>query len=392
MADRMHDSQPSATPVKVERLDAFVLRAPADPPVQTSFGIMRDRPAVLVRLTDSDGCEGWGEVWCNFPTVGAEHRARLLLAYGRPIVTGQAWASPRRAWETLVARLAVLMLQTGEPGPLHQIAAGIDMAMWDLFARRAGQPVWRALGGAGAWPVPVYASGINPTDPAELALAKRAEGYRAFKLKVGFGAERDLGNLRDMREALGGDAVLMVDANQAWDAEDAVAAGHRMAPFDLLWLEEPVRADAPPQTWAKLAAEQPLRLAGGENLCGHAQYRDFIGEPGMSVIQPDAGKWGGLTGCLDVAQQAIAAGKWYCPHWLGAGIGLLASLHLKTAAGGAGYVEVDANPNPLRDAMAAPVMHLSDGCVQLGDAPGFGVVPDLGALAPYLVELQQTGL
>ncbi|GJG97858.1 mandelate racemase/muconate lactonizing enzyme family protein [Cupriavidus pauculus] len=360
--------------------------------MQTSFGIMHDRPAVLLRLRDKDGAEGWGEVWCNFPTVGAEHRARLALAYGRPVIMGQTWNHPRQAWEAMLDRFAVLMLQTGEPGPLHQIAAGIDMAMWDLFARRAGVPAWRALGGETAWDVPVYASGINPTEPEKLALAKRDEGYRAFKLKVGFGAERDVANLRNMRDALGDDAVMMVDANQAWTATEAVAAGHRMAPFNLFWMEEPVRADAPPQTWAALAGEQPLRLAGGENLISLAQYDDFIAQPGMSIIQPDAGKWGGLSGCIDVARRAHAAGKWYCPHWLGAGIGLVASLHLKTAAGGEGLVEVDANPNPLRDMMAASVMHLQDGCVRLGDAPGFGVLPDLAALDQFAVTLDQSGL
>lgn len=379
-------------PLHIETLDAFVFRAPAEPPVQTSFGIMHDRPAVLLRLRDKDGAEGWGEVWCNFPTVGAEHRARMALAYGRPVITSQSWADPRQAWQTMLERFAVLMLQTGEPGPLHQIAAGIDMAMWDLAARRAGVPVWRALGGASAWPVPVYASGINPTEPEKLALAKREEGYRAFKLKVGFGEARDLDNLKAMRAALGDDAVMMVDANQAWDFDEAVAAGHRMAPFNLLWLEEPVRADAPPQTWTRLAQEQPLRLAGGENLSSMAQYEDFIAQPGMSVIQPDAGKWGGLSGCIDVAHRANAAGKWYCPHWLGAGLGLVASLHLKTAAGAEGYVEVDANPNPLRDAMAAPVMQLRDGCVQLPDAPGFGITPDLAALQQYAVRVDSSGL
>jgi L-alanine-DL-glutamate epimerase-like enolase superfamily enzyme len=94
----------------------------------------------------------------------------------------------------------------------------------------------------------------------------------------------------------------------------------------------------------------------------------------------------GLSGCIDVARRANAAGKWYCPHWLGAGLGLIASLHLKTAAGGGGYVEVDANPNVLRDTTAAPVMQLRNGCVQLTDAAGFGVVPDLEALQPYAVQ------
>lgn len=380
------------TALQIESLEVFVFRAPAHPPVQTSFGIMHDRPAVLLRLRDKDGVEGWGEVWCNFPTVGAEHRARMALAYGKPVITSQPWTHPRQAWQAMLDRFAVLMLQTGEPGPLHQIAAGIDMAMWDLYSRRAGVPAWRALGGESAGAVPVYASGINPTEPEKLALAKREEGYRAFKLKVGFGAERDVTNLRNMRDALGSEAVMMVDANQAWDAAGAVAAGHRMEPFNLLWMEEPVRADAPAQTWAALAQDQPLRLAGGENLSSMAQYDDFIAGPGMSVIQPDAGKWGGLSGCIDVALRANAAGKWYCPHWLGAGLGLVASVHLKTAAGGEGFVEVDANPNPLRDMLAAPVMQLNDGCVRLGDAPGFGVVPDLAALAPYAVKVDHSGL
>lgn len=382
----------SFEPCQLQALDVFVFRAPAQPPVQTSFGIMRDRPAVLVRLRDTEGCEGWGEIWCNFPTVGAEHRARLALAYGRAAVLERAWQSPAEMFHHLQERFAVLALQTGESGPLNQMLAGIDMALWDLFARRAGQPLWRLLGGARAEPVQVYASGINPTAPEELALAKRDEGYRAFKLKVGFGADRDLANLRAMRDALGPQATMMVDANQAWTLHEAAEAGHRMAPFDLLWLEEPIRADAPPEAWAQLAERQPLRLAGGENLVGMAAYRAFIAGGAMQVIQPDAGKWGGLSGCLMVAQEATAAGRWYCPHWLGAGIGLMASMHLKTAIGGAGYVEVDANPNPLRDLLAMPAFSVTDGAVLLGDAPGLGVAPDLAGAQHFQVEIPSVGL
>lgn len=373
-----------ADPIRIASLEAFVFRAPAVPPVQTSFGVMHDRPAVLLRLTDSQGLQGWGEIWCNFPTVGAEHRARLALAYGRPLMLERAWASPFDCHEHLQQRLAVLALQTAEAGPLQQLIAGLDTAMWDLFARRHGMPLWKALGAASVEPVTVYASGINPTEPATLALAKRDEGYRAFKLKVGFGLERDLANLRAMREALG-DAPLMVDANQAWDEATALTAARAMAGFDLGWLEEPVRADEPPATWQRLREGQPIRLAGGENLLGHAQYDDFIGTPGMAVIQPDLGKWGGLSGCLAVARQAQEAGKWYCPHWLGAGIGLAASMHLKAAVGGPGYVEVDANPNPLRDLLAAPAFQVVDGRVTLDERAGLGVAPDLAASEAFRV-------
>ena len=394
---------PPALPFHIRQFDVFVFRAPADPPVQTSFGIMRDRPAVLVRLTDADGHVGWGEIWCNFPTVGAEHRARMALAYCRPVVMAQAWTHPREGFEELTRRLAVLAIQTGEYGPLHQIVAGVDTAMWDLFARRSGRPLWQVLAGAESSEdndstdaeaplIQVYASGINPTDPDQLALQKREDGYRAFKLKVGFGAARDLANLRLLRDALGDEATLTVDTNQAWDFDDACRAGHRMADFNLLWMEEPMRADQPASRWKELARAQPLTLAGGENLTGLPQFREFIAAEGLSIIQPDLGKWGGITACLDVARETVASGKWFCPHWLGAGIGLAASMHLKTAVGGPGYVEVDANPNPLRELTALPNFVVRDGAVTLSSAPGLGVVPDLEACREYLIEVSLTGV
>ncbi|MCW5582076.1 MAG: hypothetical protein KIS72_12110, partial [Luteimonas sp.] len=109
---------------RLDRLEVFVFRAPADPPVQTSFGIMRDRPAVLLRVTDAHGAFGWGEVWCNFPVVGAEHRARMAQTYLPPLACGRTWADPAECFETITQRLAVLAIQCGEPGTLNQIVAG----------------------------------------------------------------------------------------------------------------------------------------------------------------------------------------------------------------------------------------------------------------------------
>jgi D-galactarolactone cycloisomerase len=374
----------------VQQLDVFVFRAPADPPVQTSFGIMRDRPAVLLRVTDADGAFGWGEVWCNFPVVGAEHRARMAATYLRPAVCGTRWKSPRACFDALTERFAVLAIQCGEPGPLAQIVAGLDVAIWDMLGRKAGKPLWKLLAGPGAEstpPIPLYASGINPTGPEKLAATKKEEGYRAFKLKVGFGPERDERNLRAVREVIGTDAPLMVDANQAWTLEQAVAAGHAMAAHGLDWLEEPIRADSSVDDWTLLSKEQPLTLAGGENLTGLSQFRNFITAPGISVIQPDLGKWGGFSGCVEVGHHALEQGKLFCPHWLGGGIGLTASFHLKAAVGGPGFVEVDANPNPLRELLAMPAFHLVDGAVVMGDDAGLGVVPDLHACRDYLVAI-----
>ncbi|AOB31447.1 mandelate racemase [Bordetella sp. H567] len=374
---------PGSTPFQLAKIETLVFRAPIEQPVQTSFGIMLDRPAVLVRVEDTGGAHGWGEVWCNFPAVGAEHRARVLDSCAAPLLLGRAWDHPTQAFEELTRRLRVLAIQTGEPGTVAQAIAALDIALWDLAARRLKQPLWRLLGGGRQ--VGVYASGLNPTQPGELAAAKHAEGYRAFKLKVGFGAARDMANLAALRDQFGTDTPLMVDANQAWTPEEAADMSRRLADLNPLWLEEPIPADHDHGDWRRLAAASPIPLAGGENLRGHAAFDAAIAAGALAVIQPDLGKWGGFSGCVSVGRRAVQQGRIFCPHWLGGGIGQAASLQLKAAVGGPGYAEVDANPNPLRDLFAGDCLRPREGVVSLPEAPGLGVEPDIEAARGYLV-------
>ena len=365
---------------RVRRLAAHVFRWPVRTPVRTSFGVMHDRPLLLVEAEAEDGRRGWGEVWCNFPSVGAEHRARLVESVLAPLLLAHADCTPHRAFRRLTQETEVLAIQAAEPGPIAQAIAGVDIALWDLAARHAGQPLWKLLGGASP-SVPVYASGLNPDAPERLALRRRAEGFTAFKLKVGFGAERDLANLAAMREALGTEATLMVDANQGWTVEEARAMAPRLKPFDLRWLEEPVRADTPYEAWKVLADASPVPLAAGENLAGDGAFDEALAARVFRVVQPDMAKWGGFSGCFPVARRILASGARYCPHFLGGGVGLLASAHLLAAVGGDGLLEVDANENPLREATAGAAARVAAGAVDLGDAPGLGVEPDLAALA-----------
>ncbi len=367
--------------LSIDRLEAFVFRAPIDIPVQTSFGIMRDRPAVFIRITDTDGCTGWGEVWCNFPTVGAEHRARLIDSVFAPLLVGRTIESASSAFFDLTEQTAVLAIQSAEPGPIAQCIAGIDIAVWDLQARRNKLPLWKMLGGHSPR-VRVYASGLNPTDPQVLAADKLAQGYRAFKLKVGFGLERDTANLRALRKVIG-DAPLMIDANQAWDCDTAVAMAHAFEVFEPVWLEEPLRADRPIAEWQALASTTRIRLAAGENIASFAGFDAALASKAFGVMQPDLAKWGGFTGCLSVARQLIDQGVRFCPHYLGAGVGLLASAHLLAAAGGDGMLEVDANPNPLRELTCGPLAHPDSGFISLTDRPGLGAEPDFDALGEF---------
>jgi D-galactarolactone cycloisomerase len=248
--------------IEISKLECFVFRAPIKTPVQTSFGIMVDRPMVLVRIEDSDGCFGWGEIWCNFPSVGAEHRARLAASVFAPLLVGASFTSPQEVYQRMFRSTEVLAIQSGEFGPIAHVIAGVDTAVWDLAARRQSLPVWKLLGGTQG-SVAVYASGLNPTSPEIVAKRCFEKGYRAFKLKIGFGDDVDLPNLEKLRSEFGMDVMLMADANQGWTLDQALVQVNKLAPFKLRWLEEPLRADRPLSEWTVLA-KTGIPLAAGE--------------------------------------------------------------------------------------------------------------------------------
>jgi D-galactarolactone cycloisomerase len=371
------------SPFTIRSIEAFCYRYPLATPVVTSFGEMRDRPALFVRVEDGDGQFGWGEAWCNFPSVGAEHRSRLINEMLAPMLAGRSVTHPSGVFEHLSAATSVLALQSGEAGPFAQCIAAIDIALWDLFAKRAKAPLWRMLGGTSPR-MRVYASGINPTGSVEQAEAAMRRGHRAFKLKIGFDAEKDRANLRELRR-LAGDGFLAVDVNQGWGNEQALQLAPALEQFNLAWLEEPLRADRPWSEWRTLQKRLTIPLAGGENIAGRENFATALSQGVLTVVQPDAAKWGGITGCIAVARDVLASKRHYCPHFLGGGIGLLASAHLLAGSGGGGggLLEVDSNHNPLREDFCGAVADIKDGEIVLPETPGLGVEPDVMAIEKY---------
>ena len=365
----------------IRRVQAFCYRYPLSTPVVTSFGRMLNRPAVFVRVEDEDGQVGWGEVWANFPSTGAEHRARLVNEVLAPMISGFAANGPSDVFDTLTNCTSVLALQSGEPGPFAQAIAGIDLAVWDLYARRRNMALWKMLGGSRNR-IRVYASGINPTGSRQMAEGALSRGHRALKLKIGFDLAADRANLASLHQLVG-DGMLAADANQAWSTERALEIAPHLGEFGLAWLEEPIRADRPWQEWQRLREGVGLPLAAGENIASRAGFEQALGDDVLRVVQPDIAKWGGLSVCSDIARDILTSGKIFCPHYLGGGIGLLASAHLLAGVGGDGLLEVDANDNPLRDRFCGPVADIRDGMVTLGDNPGLGVEPDLSSIEQY---------
>lgn len=369
---------------ELHSVDIHVYRAPIDDPVRTSFAAMADRPAVIVRVEDRDGVAGWGEIWCNFPACGAEHRGRLAASVLAPRLLGRSFPSPADAHETLVRETRILALQTREFGPLAQAISGVDLALWDLAARRAGQPLCRLLGGPRAAPnVPAYASGINPDNAVDVIGRTREAGFPAFKVKIGFDREGDHRVVAAVAGALRTGERFMVDANQGWTLDQALAFVPALADAGAQWLEEPLPVDSAAGDWAALARESAVALAGGENLASTEAFVAAVDGGCLQVIQPDICKWGGISRCVPVARYALQTGRRYCPHYLGGGIGLLASAHVLAAVGGDGMLEVDINPNPLRDGLAGPAIAVRDGVLTLPDGPGIGIEPPLGELEAW---------
>lgn len=343
------------------------------------------RNGLLVRVEDSHGAFGWGEIWCNFPPAAPISRLRLLEDVITPELIGQTIETPADLRPHLEARWKIMATHVGEPGPFGHCIAGLDMAVWDLAARRSGKPLATYLNGCIPKSVNVYASTIHPVNAPKKAHEFLEAGHRAFKLKVGLGDERDEEHVASVREAIGPNAKIMVDANQKWTLDQAVASINRLANYDLTFVEEPIFAESPMTVWQELARRSRVLLAAGENICSDASYESHLSANALTFYQPDVAKWGGIGGCFEVGQKIAHAGHVYNPHYMGTGLGLAASLHLLAAVGGDGFVELDSNANLLRTDLCDFDQGVSEGKIQVPDGVGTGVVPDPKALDRFRI-------
>ncbi|MEO8542606.1 MAG: mandelate racemase/muconate lactonizing enzyme family protein [Burkholderiaceae bacterium] len=374
MADR------SDMRVQLARIDTYLLGARVAQGPLSSLAAMPVRRGCLVRVEDNDGGFGWGEIWCNFPPHGAESRAHLVADVIGPELLGKVFGDWSRVRPELEVRLARMMIHTGEAGAFAHCLAGIDMAVADLAARRAGQNMTEFLGGEPVDGVAVYAS-----TPSGGALEQRcaqilALGHDAVKLKIGYDAATDRAAVALCRAALGVHFGLMVDANQAWTCDEAIAHIAALAPHGLAFVEEPLRADDSAANWLRLARNSPVELAAGENIMGESAFAAHVDAGSLGVVQPDVAKWGGVSGTLAVGRHARANGARCCMHFMGTGLGLSASLHLLAVIGGDGRVELDINENPLRADLGPIDLQVRNGALRLPQGPGFGFEPDAAML------------
>ena len=339
---------------------------------------------LILKITDNNGMYGWGEVWCNFPLTGAEHRAKLIDNIFKPLLANFDIITPEKTYEYLVSKTKILSIQSGEPGPVAQCIAGIDIAIHDLIGKIENISLWKKFGGNKNI-IPCYASGINPTKPEVTVKDAIKKGYSSFKLKIGFGIKKDLGNIKEIKNILPEKSSLMVDANQAWNLNEAIEACKLLEDLNLCWLEEPIPANSEIKEWIHLKDSTKITLAAGENFNSHREFSSFFQNKVFGYLQPDIAKWGGFTECSKLIKNIIQNKITYCPHYLGGGIGLVASAHLLSASNGKGILEVDINDNPLRSDIVGDIFEKNSGFATLSDIPGLGFEPNLKAISKYLV-------
>ena len=314
--------------MKIIDVIPVVLSYPLETRVRTSFGMMQSRTNLLVKIETDEGITGIGESWTNFPHWVCEERKATLVQGLRPLLIGEDPRNISFLWEKMHRALmrGGAGLQWGAQGPLMQAISGVDIALWDILGKSLGAPVFRLLGGNGEGRIAAYASGLGPEGFEPYVAASLQKGYAAFKLKVGFGRDMDLRNLKRMRELIGPDCRLMIDANQAWrTADEALDHLNVYRDFGLALIEEPVPADRPAEL-RKIREQRIAPVAGGENVYGRYGFRQTLGAEALDIVQPDLCKTGGISEARIICQMAWAWEIPYAPHMFGTAVGLFTSI------------------------------------------------------------------
>jgi D-arabinonate dehydratase len=387
---------------RIASITTYGVNYPLDAPMADALHYIPGRAALLVEVTTDDGRVGTGEsaIYGGSASVTEALIHEVLAAR----VLGADPTQPELLWH----RMIWPSHQLGTGGALPMAVSGIDIAIWDLLGQVAGVPLFRLLGGHQTR-VRAYASAgfyLAGKDAAALAeefKACAARGYGHGKMKVGrtpetpmnplahmveagfatSSFEEDLARVRAVREAVGDDFRLMVDANNAWGVATALAAGREFDQLGVHWFEEPVGTDDRAGS-AQLAAALDVPVAGYETETQLSGFRDLIGAGAVDIVQPDVIWAGGITACRRIAALAYAAGLPCVPHVYSTAVSIAANLHFMASLPNCYLLEFDQNPNALRsELLTEPVEPDADAVVAVPERPGLGVRLDQATVRRY---------
>jgi D-galactarolactone cycloisomerase len=364
--------------MKITAVTAYPLRSKLDQAFGFSQWTFTHRETTLVNIQTHEGIEGWGEAYGP---------ARLTTAAVRdffaPLVVGRDPRDVEALWELMFVR----SLDYGQKGIVLAAISAIDIALWDIKARATGVPLYRLLGGAETESVRCYATGFYFGGDERLedrfereAKQYLADGFGAMKMKVGLGVERDAELVGHLRSVIGPGVRLMIDANHAYTAVEAVALGRRIERHGIYWFEEPtspLSIDGYLEVKSKLA----IPIAGGE-----AEYTRFGFEPWLrrrafDFAQPDICGCGGISEAMKIATLASVHGVHVTPHAWGSAVGQSTALHFyaarprhpSTTTAEDKLIECDRTESPFRTTIVEQPIRFDGGAWCLPHGPGLGI-------------------
>lgn len=360
--------------MKIGKVTSRAFRLPLREKMVSSLITMTHRELVLVEIETTDGHKSTG--WCTTAGVGIMAVKALIDSYLIPSLIGEDPRNNEKVWKKLWRECH----PAGPSGLTTLALSAIDIALWDMKGKLAKEPLYRLLGGART-SVPVYASAINLHLTQDQLVAQIKgnidDGYNAFKLKVGRSDLReDIARCRAVRELIGSNRQLMLDANQKWGVGEAAQRCQILSEVSPMFVEEPLLSD-------DVAGHRQLRLTGGipvamgEQLCNRYEFWNYVRGEAADFLQPDVWKVGGVTEWLKIAHMAETANIELSPHG-----SIEISAHLAAAVPNALHIENIFGLSLYEIGATKTPLPIVEGVLQLDDRPGHGIDwdgPNLGA-------------
>jgi L-alanine-DL-glutamate epimerase-like enolase superfamily enzyme len=268
--------------------------------------------------------------------------------------------------------------------------SGVEIALWDLFGKATGRPVYQLLGGGFRKTFRAYASilfGESPEETEQTARKLAGQGFLAVKFgwgPMGQSEASDIAHVKAARRGLGDAVELMVDAGLCWDTATAIRRARQFEPYNLTWLEEPLHPDNV-EGYGRLSAQSPVRIAAGEEVCDVAEFRRLMDVGGIDVAQVDVTRVGGLSRSRRIGWDSAERHRLCVNHSYKTGINIAASLHFIAALPNTHYFEYCVETGALRQTLTKQRFPVEAGLIGVPEGPGLGIELDEAVVERYRV-------
>lgn len=348
------------------------------------------RTIMILEIITEDGISGFGEAFGN----AFINQSIIEHAYA-PKLIGQHIFDSGKIWDTLYN----LLRDNGQKGSCIETLSAVDNALWDLKGKYTHMPVYQLLGGARRKRIMPYATGLYHSKSATLekdlveeAVSYVEAGFRAVKMKIGFGVQDDIHMVKQVRNAIGGNIDLMVDANHAYNALTATKLAREIEQYNISWFEEPV----PPEDiegYKQVKNATTIPLSGGEAEFTSYGFKRLVDERAVDILQPDCCVTGGLSEFLKIVTLAKIQNIQCFPHVWGTGIAVAVGLNAAFAMPdfpeslnpSEVYFELDRTPNIFREQISKKKLVIKDGYIDLPQYEGLGLDIDRELIKKYQI-------